>query len=108
MHPYITQALMNERVADMHAAAAAARRAREAHRSRYAIPVVPSHACRGAGDRQVQAGLDRRSAASETLQAASAGRAAHRAATAVAVSTRPEAGDSGADSRALCGTGRGH
>ena len=35
MHPYITQTLMNERVADMHRRAAASRFAREARQARH-------------------------------------------------------------------------
>jgi hypothetical protein len=57
MHPYITQTLMNERVADMHKSAAARRFARQARQARHGaratraasrhgwpIPAVPEQA----------------------------------------------------------------
>jgi hypothetical protein len=120
MHPYITQALMNERVADMHAAAAARRRAREARRlTRVAaetraavrpwmpIPEVPTQGRRGAGDSPAQASRDWRRGVGASRPARSADRPALRGAAGVAVIARPEAEDTGADSQALCGTGRG-
>jgi len=123
MHPYITQALMNERVADMHAAAAAARRTREARRltrlaakaraaaSRSWTPIneVPRQARLASDDRPAQAARGWRSEAGGGQRASAAGRHEHRGAAGVAVTTRvqTEAGDTGADSQALCGTGRG-
>jgi len=65
MHPYITQTLMHERVADMHRSAAASRLARQArHEARarraasrqgWPIPAVPRQAGQEAASRRADA-----------------------------------------------------
>ena len=75
MHPYITQTLMNERVADMRRSAAASRLARQARQARHEarathaashrgwpIPAVPGQAGPGAAGRRADAAGQRRSA----------------------------------------------
>lgn len=75
MHPYITQFLMNERVADMHRKAAASRLARQARQTRRdaratkaaghqgrPIPAVRRQAGPGAASRPANAAGPRRSA----------------------------------------------
>jgi hypothetical protein len=75
MHPYISQTLMNERVADMHRRAAASRLARQARQARHEakaaraasqqgwpIPAVPRQARPGEASPQADAAGPRRSA----------------------------------------------
>jgi hypothetical protein len=77
MHPYITQTLMNERVADMHRRAAASRLARQARQARHEaratraarhqgwpIPAVPRQAGPEAASRPTDAAGPRRSTGS--------------------------------------------
>jgi len=74
MHPYITQTLMNERVADMHRRAAVSRLARQARKARHEaqatraasrhgspIPAVPRQAGPGTASRPADAAAPRRS-----------------------------------------------
>jgi len=74
MHPYITQTLMNERVADMRRRAAASRLARHARQARrearairagshraWPIPTVPTQADPGAASRLADSAGPRRS-----------------------------------------------
>ena len=77
MHPYITQILMNQRVADMHRSATASRLARQArHAGREAratraasrrgwpIPAVPRQPRPGATSQPASAAVPRRSSGS--------------------------------------------
>jgi hypothetical protein len=73
MHPYITQTLMNARVADMHRRAAASRLARQARQARHEaraaraashrgrpMPAPPTQAGRGAASRPADTAGPRR------------------------------------------------
>ena len=121
MHPYITQALMNERVADMHRRAAASRLARQArrragHEARAAgatpqpalpIPAVPRQAGRGTGGRPAVAAGQRRSARGSRKPVGAPGLSGSGRPTACAPATTREAEDSAAGNRALSGSSHG-
>ena len=104
MHPYITEALMNERVAEMHRKAAADRRAHQARLPRSLTTKTPAPATGVSGLGIPTADVLRRAGLGSLSRSAQAGRyPVHRGGPGLAVAIRHDE-DTVANDPELCGS----